>query len=112
MRPIKFSGTLAYKQITQSQLVLIDKKKISHQEDITIPEIYIMKIKEIEKLDKYLDLGWELKNLWNMKVMVILIIVGTLGTVLKSLEKRLVELEIRERIETKQTTNSWKTCNE
>ena len=38
-------------------------------------------MKESEKIDKYLDLARELKKLWNMKVMVIPIIVGFLETV-------------------------------
>ena len=60
-------------------------------------------MKKSEIMDKYLDLAWELKMLWNMKVTVIPIIVGALGTVPKNLEKRLDEEEIRERIETIQT---------
>ena len=36
----------------------------------------------------------------NIKVMVISIVIGTLGTVLKGLDKRLKELEIEEKIET------------
>ena len=50
-----------------------------------------MKIKESEKLDKYL----EHKNDC---------VIGALGTVPKGLDKRLEELEIRGRIETVQTT--------
>ena len=46
----------------------------------------------------------ELKNLWNMRVMVIPIVVGALGTAPKSLEKSLEEWEIIGRIETSQTT--------
>ena len=48
------------------------------------------------------------KELWNMKVMVILIVVGALEMLLKSLEKRLEELEIRGRIKTIQTTAVFK----
>ena len=44
------------------------------------------------------------KVLWNMKMMVITIILSALGTVPKCLEKRLGELEDRGRIETIQTT--------
>ena len=39
-----------------------------------------MKVKESEKKDKYLDLAQEMKKLWNMKVMVIPIVTGVLGT--------------------------------
>ena len=55
-------------------------------------------------MDKYLDLARELKKLWNMRVKMIPIVVGALGTVPINLEKRLEELEIRGRIETIQTT--------
>ena len=46
-------------------------------------------------MDKFLDLARELKNLLNMKVTVIPIVVGALGMVPKGLEKRLEELGIR-----------------
>ena len=42
-----------------------------------------LKLKESKKRDKYLNLARELKKLWNIKVMVILIVKGTLGTVTK-----------------------------
>ena len=54
-----------------------------------------MKRKENEKIDKYSDLTRELKNLWNMKVMVRPIVVGALGTVSKGLEKSPRELAIK-----------------
>ena len=46
-----------------------------------------IKEKENEKIDDYLDLVWEVKKLWNMKMMVIPIVVGALGMALKDLEK-------------------------
>ena len=46
-----------------------------------------MKLKECEKKDKYLDLGRELKKLWNMKVTIIPIVIGAFGTVTKGLQK-------------------------
>ena len=50
-----------------------------------------------KKLDKYLSLFHkaEIKQLWNIKVTVIPVVVGTLGKVPKKLVKRLRELEIR-----------------
>ena len=65
------------------------KKSSCYPDDFTIPADHRVKIKESEKLNKYLDRARELKKkkLWNMKVMVIPIIVGTLGTVLDGLEK-------------------------
>ena len=62
------------------------------------------KTKESEKRNKYLDLGKELKKLWSMKVTVIPIVIGALGTI----PKRLDDLEIRGRAEIIQTTASLK----
>ena len=57
-----------------------------------------------EKKDKYLDLAWELKNLWNMKVTIGPIVIGALGTITKGLLKGLEDLEVGGRVETIQTT--------
>ena len=54
------------------------------QVDFAVPADHRVKIKEGEKIDKYLDLARELEKLWNMKVMLISIVVGVLGTVHKS----------------------------
>ena len=51
-----------------------------------------------------MDLARELKKLWNMKVTVIIIMSGALGTVTKGLVHGLEDLEIRGRVETIQTT--------
>ena len=77
----------------------MDFKSFKHFKNIPsyndIPKIQYGKI-------LYFDI--ELKKLWNMKVMVIPIVIGTLGTIPKGLEKKLEELEIIERIKTTQTT--------
>ena len=44
-----------------------------------------VKLKENEKKDKYLDLARKSEKLWNMKVTIIQIIMGALGTVTKGL---------------------------
>ena len=44
-----------------------------------------VQLEESEKKHKYLDLARELKNLWNMKVTFIPIVIGALGTVTKVL---------------------------
>ena len=44
-----------------------------------------IKLKEHEKKDKYFDLARELKKLWNMKVTIVPIMIGTFGTVTKGL---------------------------
>ena len=72
--------------------------------DFAAPVDHRVKLNEGEKKDKYLDLGRELKKLWNMKVTVIQIIIGALGTVTKGLIQRLENLEITGRVKTNQST--------
>ena len=72
--------------------------------DFAIPVDHRVKLKESEKKDKYQDLARERKKLRNMKVTVIPIVIDTLGTAIKGLIKGLVDLEIRGRVETIQTT--------
>ena len=52
-------------------------------------------MEESEKINKYLDLARELSKLWNMKVKVVPIVICSLRTIPKALEKNLGELEIR-----------------
>ena len=63
-----------------------------------------MNQKKSEKKEKYLDLARELKNLWNMKVTIVPIVIGVLGTITKGLLKSLEDLEVGGRVETIQTT--------
>ena len=44
-----------------------------------VPADHRVKLKVSEKKDKYLDLARQLKNLWNMKVTIILIVTGPLA---------------------------------
>ena len=80
------------------------KEKICHLVDFAVPADHRVKLKEIEKKDKYLDLARELKKQWNMRVKVVSIVIGALGTIPKGLEKSLSKLRIKGRIETIQTT--------
>ena len=68
--------------------------------DFAVPAELRVKLSESEKRDKYPDLARELKKLWNMKVMVIPIVIGALGTVTKELVLGLENLEIRSQVET------------
>ena len=65
----------------------------------------MVKLKESEKKDKYVDFAREVKNLWNMRVTVIPIEIGALGTVIKRLLQGLEDLEICGRAETIRTTS-------
>ena len=67
-------------------------------------------MKESEKKDKSLDLARELKKLWNMKVTIVLIVIGALGTITKGLLKGHEDLEISGRTETTQTTALLRTA--
>ena len=62
--------------------------------DFAVPRDHRVKIKQMR--DKQLDLAKELKNLREIKVTVISIVIGALGTIPKGLVKGLEDLEIRE----------------
>ena len=57
------------------------------------------KKKERKKRDEYINLVRELKNLWNIKVTVIPIVIGALGIIPKGLVKGLENLEIRGQVD-------------
>ena len=71
--------------------------------DFAVPVDHRIKLKESQKKDKYLNLARELKKLWNMKVTIIPIVIGTFGTVNKGLSKGLEDLEVGGRVKTIQT---------
>ena len=52
-------------------------------------------MKGSETINKYLDLAWERKKIWNRKVTIVVIVVDMYVTVSKRLENILKELEIR-----------------
>ena len=49
--------------------------------DLAVLADHSIKLKECEKKDKYLDLARELKKLWNMKGIIIPIVIGAFATV-------------------------------
>ena len=84
------------------------KKKKKKERNYWIVEFAVLvdhkiKLKKNGKREKYLDLTRELKKLWNMKVTVIPIVIGALGTVIKELVPGLENLEVRGRVDTIQT---------
>ena len=70
----------------QPNLLRINKKKRTYR-IVDLVVLADLKIKLIanEKRDKYLDFARELNKQWNMKVTVIPIVIGVLGTVTKGL---------------------------
>ena len=71
--------------------------------EFAYPADHKVKIKENEKRDKHLDFPKELRNLWNMRMTEIPIVIGALGTVSKKLWKGAWRVENGDRIETIQT---------
>ena len=85
--------------------IIINKRKRNCKiVDFAVPADHRINLKEGEKKDKYLDLAKELKKQWNMKVTIVPIVIGSLGTVTKGLLKGLEDLEVGGRGETIQTT--------
>ena len=64
----------------------------------------------MKKKDKYLDLARGLKNLWNMKVTIMPIVIGALGTITKGLLKGQEDLEVGGQVETIETTALLRTA--
>ena len=85
-------------------IIINNKKKICKIVDFAVPADHRISLKESEKKDKYLDLARELKKLWNMKVTIVPIVIGALGTITKALLKGPEDLEIGRQVETIQTT--------
>ena len=73
--------------------------------DFAFPADHLVQLKESEKKDKYFDLARELKKLWNIKVTIIPIVTGAIGTITKGLIQGLEDLEIIGLVETIQTTD-------
>ena len=89
----------------RADMISIDKEHNKCQIiDFAIPYDTRVDDKEIEMIEKYLDLATELKKVWNMKVTVVPLIVGALGTPAKALEKRLKSIDIETKITELQKT--------
>lgn len=75
-------------------VTLIDKvkKKVSLI-DVAVPWDTRVEEKEREKIDKYQDLKIEIRRIWDMPVEIVPIIIGTLGTIPRSLKRNLEKLE-------------------
>ena len=91
-------------------IIINKRKRICKIVDFAAPANHRINLKESEKKDKYLDLARELKKLWNMKVTIVPIVIGALGTITKRLLKGLKDLEVGGRVETIQTTALLRTA--
>ena len=91
-------------------IIINNKKKNCRIVDFAVLADHTINLKEIKKKDKYLDLARELKKQWNMKVTIVPIVIGALGTITKGLLKGLEDLEIGGWVETIQTTALLRTA--
>ena len=86
--------------LVQNTKPYINQQKRENLQNVefAVPADYRVKLKECENRDKYFELARELKKLWNIKVTIIPIVIGALGTVTKTLVQGLEDLEITERV--------------
>ena len=76
-------------------LVLVAKKeRICKIIDFAVPEDSRIEEKEKDKIEKYQELGRELQKIWNIKVKIIPLVVGSLGAIPKQFGNRLKQIGI------------------
>ncbi len=83
----------------QGVVVLDKKKKMCHLIDIPVPGDIRIALKETEKIQKYQDLARELRKIWQVKVKVVPMVVGALGTIPKALGNNLEEIGTNVRVD-------------
>ena len=75
-------------------LVVVDKKERSKIIDFAVPGDSRIEEKEKDKIEKYQELGRELQKIWNVKVKIIPLVVGSLGAIAKQFGNRLKQIGI------------------
>ena len=86
-------------------LVVVDKKNRACQViDFAVPGDSRIEDKEREKIEKYQDLARELQKVWNVRVKIIPLVVGSLGAIPKLFGKRLKDIGIKVEISQVQKT--------
>ena len=76
-------------------MVAVDKKKRSCKIiDFAVPGDSRIDEKEKGKIEKYQDLERELQKIWNVKVKIIPLVVGSLGAIPKQFGNRLKQIGI------------------
>ena len=84
---LRFKQTTNLGQITTPYNNQQQKKRTCKIVNFAVPVNNRVKLKENKKKAKYLGLSRELKKMWNMKVLVIPILIGVLVIVTKGLVK-------------------------
>ena len=79
----------------RTDLVVVDKKeRICKIIDFAVPGDSRIEEKEKDKAEKYQDLGRELQKIWNVKVKIIPLVVGSLGGIPKQFDNRVKQIGI------------------
>ena len=74
-------------------MVLVDKRERSCKIiDFAVPGDRRIEEKEKDKIEKYQELGRELQKIWNVKVKIIPLVVGSLGAMPKQFGNRLKQI--------------------
>ena len=75
--------------------IVVDKKERSCKKiDFVVPGDSRIQEKEKDKIEKYHDLGRELQKVWNVKVKIIPLVLGSLGAIPKQFGNRLKQIGI------------------
>ena len=85
-------------------IVVQNDKNLCQIIDFACPYDRRVDTKELEKIEYYQDLAQELKKIWNMKVKVIPLVTGAVGTTPIKLRNRLKEIGIETQIAELQKT--------
>ena len=64
-------------------IVIGKRKRKAKLINISVPTDHRIDEEEMEKIDKNQDLRVEIERLWNMKSMVVPMVIGSLGTIIK-----------------------------
>ena len=76
-------------------MVVVDKKDRSCKiTDFAVSGDSRIQVKEKDRIEKYQDLGRELKKIWNVKVKIIPLVVGSLYAIPKQFGNRLKQIGI------------------
>ena len=99
-----FKDTNGLFNLSQTTRSSVSKKKenLLNSGPCILPD-HMIKLKESEKRDKFLNLSRELKKLRSIKVTMVTIEIGALSRATKGLVQGLEDLKIRGRVETKIT---------
>ena len=75
-------------------MVAVDKERSCKMIDFAVTGDSRIEEKEKDKIEKHQDLGRELQKIWNVKVNIIPLVVGSLGAIPKQFGNRLKQIGI------------------